>query len=148
MYSNGIQSYRRTNLITADPGRLVIMCYEGAIDNLLIAKQRYTDNKFEAKCKALQKAVDIIDELLCSLDFEKGGSIATNLESLYNYMKRRLIQADVNQDLAAFDEVIEMLSGLLSAWKEALSKQNKKIRPEAAGFEEGRKLQSAGYMTF
>ncbi len=40
MYCNGIQSYRKTNVITSDPGRLIIMCYEGAIDSLKLAKEK------------------------------------------------------------------------------------------------------------
>ena len=50
MYQNGIQSYKRTNVITANPGRLVLMCYEGAIENLKIARQKYLDHEFEDKC--------------------------------------------------------------------------------------------------
>lgn len=146
MYTNGIKSYRKTNVITADPGRLVTMCYEGAIENLIIAKQKYAEKKYEDKCKALIKARDIIDELLCSLDFEKGGSTARALESLYNYMQRRLIAADVKHDLTAFDEVIGMLKELLSAWEEVFSKQNKKIQPAMAGFDGDRKMQSRGSM--
>jgi len=146
MYTNGIKSYRKTNVITANPGRLVTMCYEGAIENLIIAKQNYAEKKYEDKCKALIKAQDIIDELLCSLDFEKGGSIARALESLYNYMQRRLTHADVKHDLTAFDEVIGMLKELLSAWKEVFSKQGKNIQPTMVGFDGDRKMQSTGFM--
>jgi flagellar protein FliS len=147
MYHNGIQSYRKTNVITADPGKLVIMCYEGAIDNLIIAKQKYQQNKYEDKCNAIKKAQDIIDELLCSLDFEKGGSIAVNLESLYNYMRKRIICADVNQDMTALDEVIGMLHELLAAWKEVFTKPGKKIQPQAVSFDESPKSQAVGYMS-
>ena len=82
MYSNGIQSYRKTNVVTADPKRLVLMCYEGAIDSLKIGKQRLLKEDYEGKGKALIKAKDIIYELKSSLNFEEGGTIATNLDSL------------------------------------------------------------------
>ena len=85
MHSNKIQSYRRTNVITADPKRLVIMCYEGAIENLKTSMQKIIEKDYEGKGRAITKAQDIINELLCSLDFEKGGPIARNLDSLYNY---------------------------------------------------------------
>lgn len=146
MYRNGIQSYRRTNVITADPGKLVIMCYEGAIDNLIIAKRRYEEQHFEGKCKAVKKAQDIIEELLCSLDFEKGGAIARNLESLYNYMQRRLIDADINRDMAALGEVIGMLNELLSAWKEVFAGKDRGIQPESINFCKSGVQQAAGYM--
>jgi flagellar secretion chaperone FliS len=133
MYQNGIQSYLKTNVYTADPGKLVVMCYEGAIDNLKIAKQKFADEDFEGKCRAIKKALNIIDELLCSLDFEKGGGVARNLQSLYNYMTRRILYADVNQDMAAVDEVVGILGELLEAWREVFSKAEQRMQIESAG---------------
>ena len=136
MYSNGFQSYRKTNVITADPKRLVLMCYEGAIENLKIARNRYAEKDYEGKASVVNKAQNIISELQCSLDFEKGGSIAGNLESLYNYMSRRILHADVNKDVGAIDEVIGMLSELKSAWEEVFFKQPGEIESETIGFDE------------
>ena len=144
MYHNGIQSYRRTNVITADSGKLVLMCYEGAIDNLIIAKKKYDEKDHEGKYKAITKAQNIIDELMCSLDFEKGGSIARNLESLYNYITRRIIHADVNRDLSAFEEVIGMLRELLSAWEEVYPKQGSEVQ---LNFDENKIPQVSGYIS-
>lgn len=121
MYSNGIQSYRKTSVITSDQGKLILMCYEGAIDQLKIAKIKYSENDYPGKLKALKKAVNFIDELLCSLNFEKGGAIARNLSSLYEYINRRIVIADANRDMDGFDEAIGILTDLLSAWKEILS---------------------------
>ena len=139
---NGIQSYRRTNVVTADPGKLVIMCYEGAIDNLMIAKQKNAEKKYEEKSRHINKTRDIIDELLCSLDFEKGGLIARNLESLYNYMTRRILHADANSSMDALDEVAGMLRELLSAWEEVVAKPDSEIYPEATS-DENQTLQAA-----
>ncbi|MDY7036404.1 MAG: flagellar export chaperone FliS [Thermodesulfobacteriota bacterium] len=141
MYSEGFHSYRKTNVITADPKRLILMCYEGAIDNLKIAKMRYVEKDYEGKGKALIKAQDIINELLCSLDLEKGGAIARNLDSLYNYMLRKIIHADVNRTMDTIDEIIGMLDELKSAWEEAFYKQARDIQPEASRFYEGGKEQ-------
>ena len=144
---NGIQSYRRTNVVTADPGKLVIMCYEGAIDNLIIAKQKDAEKKYEEKSRHINKTKDIIDELLSSLDFEKGGLIARNLESLYNYMSRRILQAGASKDMGAFDEVIGMLRELLSAWEEVFTKPERELQAEAVRLDENSKQQAAGYMS-
>ncbi|MBW2644620.1 MAG: flagellar export chaperone FliS [Deltaproteobacteria bacterium] len=118
MYENGINAYRQTNVITADPGRLVLMCYEGAISSLRIAKEKYISKEYEAKAGAVQKAQTIINELMQALDFKKGGEVAGNLEALYNYMLRRIAEGDVKGDVKLFDEVILMLGDLESAWKE------------------------------
>jgi len=118
MHGNGINAYRQTNVVTADPGRLILMCYEGAIGSLKIAKEKYISKEYEAKAEAVQKAQTIIGELMKALDFERGGEVAGNLDSLYNYMLRRIIEGDVKRDVRAFDEVILMLEELESAWKE------------------------------
>ena len=146
MYPNGIKSYRRTNVITADPGKLVIMCYEGAIDNLTIAKRMLIEKKYEEKCKALKKTQDIISELLCSLDFQKGGPVARNLESLYNYMTRKIVLADVNQDVSAIDEVLGMLGELLSAWKEVVAKPDRDVQLQTLEFGRDARSHAAGYL--
>jgi len=146
MYSNGIRDYRRTRVVTADPKRLVLMCYEGAMDNLKLVKQKLIEKDYEAKSKALIKAQDIINELLCSLDFEKGGSIAKNLDSLYNYMLRRIIHADVNKDVSALNQVLGMLNELKFAWEEVFYKQAKNIEPDLAEFNEERR-QASGYVS-
>jgi flagellar secretion chaperone FliS len=128
MYCNGVQSYRKTNITTSDPVRLVIICYEGVIDNLKLAKEKMKEKNYEKKAKALIKAQDIIAELKCSLDFEKGGKIANNLESLYNYMLRRILQADLNKDIGPIDEVIKMFNELLSAWQAVASRGDSEIQ--------------------
>jgi flagellar protein FliS len=118
MYGNGIGAYRKTDVVTADPKRLVIMCYEGAISNLRLAKKKYEACEYEAKARAVQKFQDIVNELLCSLDFEKGGQIATNLRAIYAYMIRRILQADIEKEHGPFDEVLGMLEELKGAWEE------------------------------
>ena len=115
---NGINAYKQTNVTTADPKKLILMCYEGAISNLKIARAKYSTGDFEAKGTAIQKTYDILTLLTQSLDFEKGKTIATALNSLYSYMMRRIMEGDLQRNLEAFDEVIGMLEDLESAWKE------------------------------
>ncbi|MBW2194126.1 MAG: flagellar export chaperone FliS [Deltaproteobacteria bacterium] len=118
MNGSRVNAYQRTNVMTADPKRLVLMCYEGAISNLKFAKEKFEAGEYEAKARAVQKFQDIVNELLCSLDFEKGGQIATNLSAIYDYMMRRILRADVDGELSAFDEVLGMLEELKEAWEE------------------------------
>jgi flagellar protein FliS len=132
MYSGGIASYRETHVITADPRRLIIMCYEGAIDQLTIAKRKYLAKDYEGKSRALCKAQDFITELLCSLNMEQGGVIAQNLKALYNYMLLRLMQGDLARDLNAYEEVIRMLMELKSAWEVIGDHQDLRKRQAAA----------------
>ena len=147
MYCNGVQSYRKTNITTSDPVRLVIICYEGVIDNLKLAKEKIKEKDYEEKAKALIKAQDIIAELKCSLDFEKGGKIAKNLESLYNYMLRRIIQGDLNKDVRPIDEVIEMFTELLTAWKEVASRPESQVQPAEDNLNHEKRAVGSGYIS-
>lgn len=132
MYSGGIQTYRKNHILTADPKRLILLCYEGAIDYLTIAKAKYLSKDYEGKAKALSRAQDFISELLCSLNLEQGGVIAQNLKALYNYMLMRLLRGDLARDLNAYDEVIQMLKKLKSAWESLSDVQHSEKRRAAA----------------
>lgn len=119
MYGNRVDAYRQTNVMTADPKRLVLMCYEGAISNLKIARKKCASKEYKAKVEAVQKARDILSLLMQSLDFEKGDKIAVSLDALYNYMLRCLLEGDATGDTKTLDEVIYLLEELESAWKES-----------------------------
>ena len=134
MHHPGIQSYRRTQVMTADPKRLVIMCYEAVIENLKAGKQKLMDRDYEAKGKALTRGRDILNELICGLDFDKGGAVAAHLDALYNYMVRRIFHADVDKDIPAIDEVIGLLQELLSAWKEIAYPEGNTLQADVAKF--------------
>ena len=147
MYCNGIQSYRKTNITTSDPVRLVIMCYESVIESLKLAKEKIKEKDYEKKAKAIIKAQDIIKELMCSLDFEKGGKIANNLDSLYNYMLRRILQGDLNKDVRPIDEVIGMFTELLSAWQEVASKPISQTQPTEDSLYREKRAVGSGYIS-
>jgi flagellar protein FliS len=132
MYNSGVQMYRKTNVVTADPKRLVLMCYEGAIVSLKIGKQKIVEKDYEEKGKNIAKARDIISEMKSSLNFEEGGTIASNLDSLYNYMLKRITEADLGNNVQAIDDVIGMLEDLKSAWEDIFYGQKNEIGSEVA----------------
>lgn len=117
MYQNATRSYEQVNYFTANPMKLVLMCYEGAIGSLKLARDSYVAGRFEAKAKALQKCMEIIHELNASLDLGKGGECAANLRSLYAYVTQALTEADLKRDIETMNRVITMLEELESAWK-------------------------------
>jgi flagellar protein FliS len=123
------------------------MCYEGAIESLERAKQKMTEKKYEEKGKAITKAQDIIEELISSLDFEKGGTIAENLAGLYKYILSRIVYADLKKEIGAIDEVVVILTELLSAWQELASKPDSEIQPAEKHFNEERTTMASGYVS-
>lgn len=121
--SDPAAAYRKigleTQLESASPHKLVVMLFDGALIALANA-QRFMENKEIAdKGKAISKAIDIIaNGLQASLNLEHGGSIALQLESLYEYMGQRLLHANLRNDLAALKEVSALLQELKSAWEQ------------------------------
>lgn len=107
-----------TGAFAADPHKLISMLYQGALLAIANAKNGIKSKNVTAKCKAIFKAVAIIDDgLNASLDKKVGGELAQNLSSLYDYMVIRLTQANLNNDMAALDEVAHLLNDLQGAWE-------------------------------
>jgi len=100
----------------ASPHRLVQMLMEGALDKIATAKGFMVRKDYAGKSQHISWASSIINGLCTSLDVQAGGEIAANLNDLYAYMNRRLIDANVQNDVAILDEVSGLLSEIKSAW--------------------------------
>ena len=117
----GVNAYANvgleTGIASASPHKLIIMLYDGALASLLSAKANLAAGNIAVKGTAISKAITIIDNgLRASLDKEAGGEIAANLDALYDYMSRRLLHANIRNDVPAIDEVHRLLSDLRGAW--------------------------------
>lgn len=117
---NAYQTYRQTQTQTAGPGELVLMLYRGAVRFLAAGIDAIDTRDVAAAHTNLVKAQDIITELRSTLDAERGGDIARNLASIYEYMSRRLIEANIRKDAAPAREIHTLLRDLLSAWEVAV----------------------------
>lgn len=113
--------YLETDINTADPFELVLILYRGAIQNLSCSLDFFASRLIEKRVNAINRAGAMIGELQSTLDFEKGGQIASSLDRLYAYMLQRLLDANLQQDPLAVQEVIKLLKTLVSAWEEAQS---------------------------
>ncbi|MEJ1298707.1 MAG: flagellar export chaperone FliS [Candidatus Sedimenticola sp. (ex Thyasira tokunagai)] len=100
----------------ATPHRLVQMLMEGALDKIAIAKGAIERKEIQIRHDNITWAISIIDALRSSLDAEKGGEIAVNLEALYLYMGKRLVEGGATNDIRALDEVASLLNEIKQAW--------------------------------
>ncbi|MCG6966524.1 MAG: flagellar export chaperone FliS [Chromatiaceae bacterium] len=100
----------------ANPHRLVQMLMEGALEKVATAKGCIERNDLAGKSRQITWAMSIINGLRTSLDMEAGGAIAVNLDDLYAYMVRRLIDASAQNDAAALTEVIDLMLEIKGAW--------------------------------
>jgi len=118
--NHGAQAYSRLDIATAvesaDSRQLVKLMLDGALARLIRAKGCINHRDIEGRNDAVTTALGIIGALQGCLDHERGGSLAANLDSLYDYMQRRLFRANVDGDLAAIDEVIDLVRTLKDAW--------------------------------
>jgi flagellar protein FliS len=106
-----------TTVASASQLGLVILLYDGAIQAISNAKQRVASNDVVGKARNIAKAVDIVNKgLNASLDPVVGGKLALDLKGLYDYMCRRLVVANLNNDVLALDEVRGLLIQLRGAW--------------------------------
>jgi len=101
----------------ADPHRLIVMLMDGALDRIAQAKGHIERGGDPAeKNRALHIAVSIVEELRASLDLKAGGTIAANLDDLYDYICRRLIQGNLRNEIKALDEAANLLKEIRMAW--------------------------------
>jgi flagellar secretion chaperone FliS len=121
MNTAGYQAYKKTQIQTADQGTLILICYDGAVNFLRKAKKAQEDNNEVERTTFLNKAQNVIWELTNSLNME-AGEIARNLEAIYNYMIRRILDADFHKNMDAIDEVIRHLLELREAWEKIIKK--------------------------
>ncbi len=106
----------QTGVDAGSPHRLVQMLLEGALEKIAIAKGHLTRGDMEEKGRHIRWAVSIIEGLRASLDMEQGGDIARNLQDLYDYMKRVLLDAHVSNNTDQLDEISSLLREIKDAW--------------------------------
>jgi len=101
---------------SASPHQLIAMLYDGALTALATAKGCIVRKDIEARTKQLNKANAIILGLRDFLDHEKGGEVAVNLDALYEYMTRTIMEANAEQSSEKIQEVIELILELKIGW--------------------------------
>ncbi len=121
MYTKGAKEYSQVSLQTevleADPHKLIQLLLEGALTRLAVAKVFIEQNEIEKRNEKIGQVVEIISSLQESLDHEKGGDISVNLERLYDYMTRRLFDANRLDDADIVTEVMGLLLEVKTGWE-------------------------------
>lgn len=150
MYNKGANQYRQVGMTSevegADPHRLIQMLMEGALTRMSQAKNMIEEKNYEGKAKLLGRVMDIIATLQSSLDHDNGGEISSNLERLYDYMNRRLLEASSANDVSMVDEVMKLLLEVKSGWDgirdEYLAASGKKLNRQGSENESSLKVLS------
>jgi flagellar protein FliS len=112
----------------ASPHLLVHMLLQGAMDKIAAAKGHMQAGDIALKGESLSKAISIIESLRASLDREIGGELAANLNDLYDYMERRLLEANTRNEIAMLDEVAGLLGEIKAGW-DAIPPEHREPQP-------------------
>lgn len=116
----GIEEYQKVELnvgiMDADPHRIIQLLLEGVLFRLSLSKQHIVEKNYDKKAKYIGKSMDIINGLRASLNLDEGGKLSNDLNNLYEYMVRRLLQASKENNVSIIDEVVHLITNIKSAW--------------------------------
>lgn len=143
MNNKAAQAYFQTKVSTTDQGQLLLLLYDGALNFLQQARVKMLEKDYAAKGILISKVIDIVSELANTLNLEKGGTLAENLNNLYFLCTTRLLQANLKMNVEQLDSVTSILSGLRSAYAQIINTpEAQKVAAQIAT-----KINSAGSMT-
>lgn len=118
MPNNAYAQYNRNKILTASPAELTLMLYDGAIKFCNIAMLGIDENNLEKANNNIIKVERIIEEFQLTLNFKY--EIANDFNNVYNYLMKRLREANVKKDKAILEEVSEHLHTMRDTWKEVM----------------------------
>jgi flagellar protein FliS len=123
--ANPYARYQQTAIRTADRGDLLILTYEALLRWLSRAEEAIDNGSLVDAHQALVNSQDLIANLSGSLDIERGGEVALNLQALYDYAHREVVRANLEKDKTVIASVRELLVPLLDAWRTAVPEARK-----------------------
>ena len=112
-YSN-VDNY--TGVTDANPHQLVQMLLDGAIGKIAVVKGLMLRGETAEKGKVIGQSISIVGGLRSSLDMKAGGDLAANLDDIYEYIERRLLESNLKNDVTILDEATSLLREIRTAW--------------------------------
>ncbi|HEY1335949.1 MAG TPA: flagellar export chaperone FliS [Bryobacteraceae bacterium] len=119
MWRDAHDAYLESRILSADSLELVRLLYQGCTAAVKDARRHLAASQIAERSRAITKAWDILTELSNALDHSRGGDLSVRLAQLYDYMRRRLLEANMQQADAPLAEVLGLLATLSEAWEGA-----------------------------
>lgn len=114
-YAAASRGYKEQAVLTASPGKLVVMLYDGALRFLMQSSNAFRNDDYPRGAERMSRAEAIVDELLSTLDMSQG-EVSERLESLYFFFKQTLMEARRERSAEKVDQVAELVRELRDAW--------------------------------
>jgi flagellar protein FliS len=129
---NGYVNQYLTNTVkSASPEQLMLMLYDGAIKFVALGIQAIENGVIDKRAYYINKTSAIISEFAATLDHSVNPKLAEDLDALYRYMLKRLLDASLANETAPLIEVKKMLSELRATWAQAIDIKKQEIREKA-----------------
>jgi flagellar protein FliS len=125
MWNSGHDAYLESKVLAADPVELVSLLYNACAQAVRESRRYLAAGQVVERSREINKACAIVIELVTSLDHERGGEISQRLAFLYDYMQRRLLQANMQQSDAPLADVLGLITTLSEAWAGVRQPQEK-----------------------
>ena len=130
------RAYRANSVLTARPGQLVLLLYDGALNALAVARGAFDLpvkdlSRLETINRQVAKARSILSELQRGLDFEAGPEFADMMHRLYDYYNRRLLEANLRKQVEPIIEVEHLLTQIRNSWAEMLQQGTSRMAEPA-----------------
>lgn len=107
-----------SEIVGATPHQLIVLLYDGAINAMKRAEIYFQSGNIARRGEMISRAINIIDNgLRAGLDHEKGGKIAEELESLYEYISRTLLEANLNKSGENLPHLISLMTNMSETWQ-------------------------------
>jgi len=116
--TNPASEYRKRAVEGASPVELVVLLYGGAVTALLRAISAIEQNNIEKRVLELNKVIAILGELQGTLDFEKGGAVAQQLEKFYIVMRSQVLEASIKNSKPVLEDLVKHMTSLKEAWQQ------------------------------
>lgn len=129
MNITGYDQYKKNSVYTASPEELTYMLYNGLVKFIMKAQHAISKKDMELANESILKSQAIVTELISTLDDKY--EIAASLTLLYDYMLRRLIDANVQKSAEILDEVLDFAKDLRDTWEQAMKIARKQLKNSA-----------------
>jgi flagellar protein FliS len=129
MNTGGQDAYLRDAVLTAPPEQLQLMLYDGAIRFVTQAREAVSAKDIEGSHRLLMRAQTVVLEMLKGLNQEIAPALADQMSRLYNFIYRKLVEANINKDLGALDDALGILRYQRETWVMLIDR----LRQEATG---------------
>lgn len=124
MNSNSYNVYKQNTVKMASKEQLLLMLVDGAVKYTKIAKMAIENRDMARAHRELIRVQDIFTELMVTLD-RSGGKVYEDLYKVYEFIKSRLVQANIRKDVKIIDEVLPLIEGVRDTWHEVSIKSKK-----------------------